>query len=133
MAKKGSTRPSRRRGKKGKKVHADAKFKKAEDLVIEAQAKALGDPEVTLMQVHTIENVGQTYTGNWYLQGSKHRIGDGGYEMEMRYLRNASKKPAAASPKKPSGSGTTTNNKKAKPSNGRGRKPANNPKVKIRR
>lgn len=96
-----TTQPSRQRGATRAKEHADAKFKKAEDIVIEADFTMLGDPKAKNREVWAVENVGDVFSGNWYVSKLRNKINASGFKAEGTLLRNASQKPQATAPTKP--------------------------------
>lgn len=75
------------------KEQADAEFRKAEESIIKAKAKVIGDPRLRAGKIITIRGVGRRYSGNWRIKKAVHRLG-AGYLVELELERNAT--PAVA-------------------------------------
>lgn len=70
------------------KEQADAEFRKAEESIIKAKAKVVGDARLRAGKIITIRGVGRRYSGNWRIKRAIHRLGSG-YVVDLDLERNA--------------------------------------------
>lgn len=69
--------------------HAKQAFLSEERLMLQATATIVGDPQIKAGWTIYVDNVGNRFSGRWYVMQACHRIGSDGYRTEMQLVKNA--------------------------------------------